>query len=146
MPRGSKPEKEAKRRVVAKGVVAGKSTAAIAREAKVSTRHVERLAAEPETKLLITELLKPHHAKLKKLVERSLTAISTALTAKITDKADHRARLIAVRRTKDLLELAQGHTEPAGNVGAELKFAGTMEELLVLYRKITRQGKASKAE
>lgn len=135
MPRGSKAQKEAKRRVVAKGIVAGKSTAAIAREAKTGKRHVERLATEPETQLLITDLMKPHRKKLEGLLKKSVEAVEAALKANRTDMADHRARMYGVRRTKDLLEMAEGKRD--GDDAPIRKFSGTMEELLVLYRKVT---------
>jgi hypothetical protein len=133
MPRKAKAEKEKKRRVVAKAVLAGKGVKVTAREAGCSTRHVERLAAEPATQYLITEALRPHQAKLTRMVERMITAVNVALVATKKDTQDHIARLRAVERGRDLLELAQG--KPSADVeqqqGAALV---TWEEYLVLYR------------
>lgn len=133
MPTGSKSEKERKRRIVAAGVVAGKKPTAIAREAGCKTRHAQRLADEPATQFLITEMMRPHHKKLAKLVEKSITAVSLALGAKTTDKHDHSARLRAVGRTKQLLELAQGQAAEGAGEGGLV----TWEEFTLLYRKRT---------
>lgn len=133
MPTGSKSEKEAKRRIVAKGVVAGKKVRAIAAEAGCNTRHVQRLRDEPATQFLITDLMKPHRAKLAKLVDKSITAVGLALVAKTTDKHDHMARLRAVGRTKQLLEMAEGtKPEPGADAGQV-----TWEEFTVMYRRRT---------
>jgi hypothetical protein len=138
MPRKAKAEKEKKRRVVAKGVVAGKPIKTVAREAKCSTRHVERLAAEPATQYLITAALRPHQAKLTKMVERMITAVNVALVAKKEDTQDHIARLRAVERGRDLLELAQG--KPSADVEQQGPALVTWEEFLVLYRRKEQRG------
>jgi hypothetical protein len=137
MPRKANPEKEKKRRAVAKGVIAGKPVKTVAREANCSTRHVERLAKEPATQYLITEALRPHQAKLTKMVERMITAVNVALVAKKADTQDHIARLRAVERGRDLLELAQG--KPSADVEAQGPALVTWEEYLVLYRSRSEQ-------
>jgi hypothetical protein len=71
-----------------------------------STRVKERLfrgsspavAAEPKTRFLITEMLRPYRATLNELMPRVITVVMEALTAMKSDEADHLARL----------ELAQG--------------------------------------
>jgi hypothetical protein len=128
--RGSKATKEAKRRVVAKGVVAGKCTKEIARAAGCKARHVERLAAEPKTQLLITDLLRPYHARLEMLAKKAIHAVDVALAAKYKGQPDHMARLRAVGRYAELLELAQGtKVTDAGERGLV-----TWEQFVVLYR------------
>jgi hypothetical protein len=52
-------QKALKRRIVASGVLSGKSTGEIARVANTSQRNVQRIAAEPETQLLVTEAFRP---------------------------------------------------------------------------------------
>lgn len=147
MARGTKAQKEAKRRIVAKGVVAGQPLSKIAREAKTSKRHVERLAAEEATQIIITELFKPHRDRLVKIVDKSITAVEQGLTAKIgSKKPDHVVRLRAVGRARQVLEMAEG-TRSDGEDSPAKKFNGTMEELLVLYRKtITTEGGGPPAE
>jgi hypothetical protein len=129
VPKGSKGSKEAKRRVVARGVVAGKSTRTIAKEAKVSPRHVERLQAEPATKFLIATALAPHHKRITDLAGKAIAAVEGAFKAKTTDTADHMARLRAVGRFGDLARLAQG-IETAEVEGANQV---TWEQFLVIY-------------
>jgi hypothetical protein len=104
--------KERKRRIVAAGKIAGEKAAKIAASGKMSKRHVERLAAEPETQFLITKSLQPYQAKLVKLLPAVIAAIAGALKAKKTDKADHFSRLRGVERFRDLLDLAQGGKPP----------------------------------
>lgn len=131
MAKATKGQKEAKRRTVAKGVLAGKPRKTIAREAGCSPRHVERLAREPETQFLITEALRPHRERLNKLAEKAIAAISVALGAKTSDKQNHFIRLRAVERWGDLLEMAQGKPAEKTESGAGLV---TWEEFVVLYR------------
>lgn len=138
MPTGTKAEKAAKRRTVAKGIVAGKSTRAIARDARCSERHVTRLAAEAQTQFLITEMMRPHRARLTKLAEKAIKAIEGALGAKVSDRADHKARLWGVDRYKDMVELAQGGAQQAPT---EDGLRCTWEEFVVLYR--SRKGPAA---
>jgi hypothetical protein len=130
MPSGSRAEKAAKRDVVARGVIAGRSTKAIARAAGCTERHVQRLADEPETQFLITELMRPHRRKLDKLATKAIAAVEKALAANKTDKADHTARLRAVERFGELAEMAQGLAQapPASDPTV------TWEEFVVMYR------------
>jgi len=94
------------------GLVAGKRTKTIAKEAGCSKRHVERLAAEPETQFLITEAMRPHRKKLEKLATKAIAAVEKALGAKKKSDVDHFIRLRAVERFGDLAEMAQGTEEP----------------------------------
>jgi len=126
-------EKERKRRIVAGGRIQGKAQAAIAREAGCSIRHVQRLSAEPETQLLIRDLLAPYRARLQQLVPKAIRAVERGLVAQKVTRSNHAVQLHAVRRAKDLLVLAQGelpppvHDEPLGQI--------TWEEYLVMYHK-----------
>ena len=119
MPQGSLAEKEYKRRVVAVAKLAGQGTRATARHIGCSESHVRRLAAEPETQFLITQVLRPYHATLDRLATKVITVIEEALSAMKTDEADHLTRLRAVERYCELLELAQGgkHTRRGRRAG-----------------------------
>jgi len=108
MPQGSRAQKEQKRRVVAVAKVARQGTKATARQLGCSERHVRRLAAEPETQFLITEILRPFRAKLTQLAATAIKVVKEAFSAMKTDKADHFTRLRAVERYCDLLKMAQG--------------------------------------
>jgi hypothetical protein len=51
---------------------------------------------------------------------------------------DFTPNLKAVERARDLLELAEGRTSKDGDTGRnDLRFSGTLEQLLVLYRSVT---------
>jgi hypothetical protein len=56
--------KEKRRRTVARGILGGQRTKDIARSAGTTPRTGQRLAAEPETRRLIADLLKPHWKRL----------------------------------------------------------------------------------
>jgi len=133
MPRATKAELAARRRLVAAGEVAGASTRSIARRAGVSRRQVQRDAADPATRFLVTEALRPHRKKLERLATKVITAVEKALAAKKSDKVDHYTRLRAVERFGDLLGLAQGRTqsEDGDRTGAGVV---TWEEFVLLYR------------
>jgi hypothetical protein len=133
VPTGTTAGKERKRRTVAGGVIAGQDTAAIAAAAGCQTRYVQRLANEPETQFLITELLQPHRAKLQRMAARAVYAVNTALLAKRTDKQDHIVRLRAVERYGDLIALAQGKPQEKTGEGAQV----TWEQFTLMYEKRT---------
>jgi hypothetical protein len=131
MPKGSSAEKEKKRRTVAKGLVSGTPLQGIARAAGCQPRYVQRLAAEPETQLLIAEALRPYHAQLRRAVPKALRAIERGLVARRTDLSDHYTQLRAVEKLEDYLKMAQGkptesavQTEPV-----------TWEQFTVMYQK-----------
>lgn len=144
MPKASRGAKEQKRRVVARGVVAGKSTRAIAAEAGCNPRHVRHLAAEPETEFLIREIMRPYYDRLAKMAKSALIAVDGALKAEIGrgrfKRPDHEIRLRAIGRFRTLAEMAQGKPslEAEGPTGLV-----TWEEFVVLYRKRTEHGDGS---
>jgi hypothetical protein len=74
-----KASKEVKRRKVAKGIVAGKPVAEIARDAECSERHAYRLQAEPETRSLVVQMLAPHRERLAKATGAAVTTVERAL-------------------------------------------------------------------
>jgi hypothetical protein len=132
MPQGSRAEKEYKRRAVVLAKLAGQGTRATARQIGCSERYVRRLAAETETRFLITEILRPYHATLNQLVARVIKVIEDALGAMKTDDADHLTRLRAVERCCELLEMAQGKLPEEGNDNASREM--TWEEFAQLYQ------------
>ena len=132
MPRKANAEKEKKRRVVAKGVVAGRPTAKIAAEAGCTVRNVQRIASEPATQFLITEALQPHREELEQLAGDVIKAIGGGLRALKDDPEDHVVRLRAIERYGDMLQLAQGKPKEESEQGP---VQITWEEFVVLYRK-----------
>jgi hypothetical protein len=133
--KGSKAAKEAKREIVAAGIVAGKSATEIAQAADCNPRHVQRVAAEPETQFLVTELLRPHRQELADLATDVIRAVQGGLNALVTDPEDHTVRLRAVQRYRDLVNLAQGAEPPP----ATDRSLVTWEEYVVLYNRRTER-------
>ena len=131
MPKGSKVEKAAKRRVVAAGAIAGKTTKAVAKKAGCSTRHVQRLAAEAETQDLIAEAMRPCRDQLRLMAKRAVNAVERAMKAQKKTKADHFTQLRAVERYGELLALAQG-AKPAEASGDGMQV--TWEQFTVMYQ------------
>ena len=131
MPTNPKSEKDRKRRTVAKGVLEGKKPAAIAREIGCTERHARRLQAEPATQMLITELMRPYRVRLSRLVPKAIRAVERGLVAQKTTKSDAGAQLLAVRRAKDLLVLAQGEKQTEQQSTGQV----TWEEFQIMYKR-----------
>jgi len=102
---GTVASKERKRRVIAAGKIAGKSNRQIAQDAGCSERHVDRVAAEPATKDLVRDLLRPHEQRLKRALTMALDAIDRGLVAKLKTPHDHGAQLSAAGSLREFLEL-----------------------------------------
>ena len=134
MPQGSRAEKDYKRRVIVEAKLLGMGTRATARHIGCSERHVRRLAAEPQTRFLIAQALRPYHAKLNQLAVKVLTVLEEAMTARKTDEADHLTRLRAVERYCELLVMAQGELQER---------QVTWEELTELYRATKERERAA---
>lgn len=119
------------RHVVAAGVVTGRKTGAIARDLGVTRRTVQRIAADDQTLLIVTDVLRPLKRKLEKLATRAAYVVEKAMLAHHTDKADHVTRLKAVERYGELLSLAQGKLAAEQEVQEKQTF--TWEEFEVMY-------------
>jgi len=123
-------EKERKRQAVVAAKVIGVRTKRAARQIGCSERYVRQLAAEPETRFLIVEVLRPLRPQLIALAPAAIGAIEEALDADKTDEADHANRLRAVDRYFEILEMAQGNVQAEVAPRREM----TWEELCALYR------------
>src|ERR1039457_4394156 len=130
MSQGSRAEKEQKRHAVAFARLAGQGTRATARQIGCSERYVRRLAEEPETQFLITEVLRPHIAKLLQLMPKALAVIEEGMSAMKKDRVNHLTRLRAVERFCKLLEMAQGQEQKKGKPTAGRM---TWEEFVEMY-------------
>lgn len=118
--------------IVASGLVNGKSAKQLARDAGCSVDHAKRLAADVGTAIIVTQLLARHRKKLEDITERCVDVVEAGLQANRKDPEDHGVRLKAVERARDLLEMAEGKQQ-----GVSTLPGGTMEELLVIYRRIS---------
>lgn len=85
--------------MVIAGKMAGEPNARIALEAGCSERHVDRLAAEPETRLSIQALLQKRAARIDRMVGRAMDAIEAALTATLPADPGKAARIPAAAAT-----------------------------------------------
>jgi hypothetical protein len=111
---------------------------AIAENLGVARETVSRELAHPETQAYIQSLLAKHDAKLERIAGKVIQRVEESLDALKSDPADHKARMLAVSRAADLLELRQGGTrhDPAGSSGASV--SGDMGTILEIYARITR--------
>lgn len=132
--KGTRTEKEAKRRVVAAGTIAGKDTKAIAKAAGCTERHVLRLAREVETKFIVANALAPYREQLRKMAGKAVRVVDRAFLARKTDKADRMTQLRAVERFGDLLELASGDTRNVGRDADAGRHLVTWEEFVLIGR------------
>jgi hypothetical protein len=147
--RATTAKKEAKRRVIAKGVLTGRPTRAMARATESTPRTVQRIRAEPETQFLITRALRPQRKNLTDMAARAVRVVLEGFEAihyvKVSPKkykrmGDAIARLRAVERYGELLQLAQGG-KPEAQIEAEGARTFTWEEFTLLYRSRKRHGK-----
>ena len=119
---------------IAKELVDGKIPARIAKDLGISKQHVQILTAEPETQFLITQALAPIRAELEAMGPEAAAQVRQAFQALKSDPADYKARMAAVSRYGDLLELAQGGQRSDGKGGPQAgQFSVTqMYEILQL--------------
>lgn len=106
-------------------MIDGKSGVEIAEKTGLHPVTVSRIANAPATKLLMSELLKGHESKLKRLVGKSLGAIDDAFDARrqgctkdgsvVEMGADHFARLAASKRLIEMVQAAREDTPAAGS-------------------------------
>jgi hypothetical protein len=119
-------------------LVGGKKIAQVARQEQLSRQWTSREAHQPQTEVLIAELLDRHGDRIEKLVERSIKVIEEAFEAEkvaVTKEGDilelgpdHYARLQSVRRliTLALAGRKIGTSIPEQPAGGRLR---TMDEI-----------------
>jgi hypothetical protein len=137
--------KEKKRAVVAAGIIAEAPVGAIAAAANCSRRQVNRLTAEDDTRALVAEMLRPYRARLARLVPKAIAAIERGLVAQKTTRSDLAVQLIAARRVKDFLILAQPPpAEKAADTGGAFGEV-TYEEFQIMFRVVKEANDAPAA-
>jgi hypothetical protein len=132
--KGTRTEKDAKRRIVAAGAIAGKSTADLAKAANCTERHVLRILHENETKFIIANALAPWRGELEKMAKKAINAVQRGFVAQKKDKADHIVQLRSVERYSDLLELAAGETRNTGKDAQAGRRLVTWQEFILIRR------------
>ena len=130
---------KARREKIVKALVRGEPHAKIAVDMGVSRQRMSQIVHDRGTQSLIQRMLQPHHRTLERLIPRALAAVNTSLKPS-QETGD---RLKGVRTLGYLMELAEGGAQKNGNGdNGAARFAGSMEELLLLYRKVITQPEA----
>jgi hypothetical protein len=140
----------ARRKAIASAkVIEGRTLTAVAAELGVTRETASKDFNAPETKDYIRELLGKHDTEIDALVTKSVAALDAGLGANVVwqgmecaDRdgvklADHKTRLRAVAETWRLAALRGGKNDDGNGSSIARNFSGTMEELLVLYRRVT---------
>ena len=116
----------------------------------VKAETVTRLASDPAVRAIAASMLEPHRAALARLVPKAIRVIDQALEARIGKSADHAVRLKAVDRLRQMVDVIDeydfrrrlsGDAQDRDAVPGETLFRGTLEELLIQYRRMTVTGK-----
>lgn len=116
--------------MIAKAVVAQVPPSVIAEKIGVDREIVRKELQAPETQAFIRGALAPYLDDISGLIPPALTAVREGLH-KSQQTAD---RLRAVKTLGYLMELAEGRKADGSWNDRPRRWAGTMEELLVLYR------------
>ena len=122
----------ARRRVIAKRVVEGANGPQIARELGITKQAVSSALHQPETQALVKAWMEPHHGDVRSLIP---LAIETVRESMAKGEAT-RDKLNAVRTLDKVLGWAEGRTGDVSNAPAAPRHAGSLEEYLVLYRRL----------
>jgi hypothetical protein len=121
-------KRKRRRQKVAAGLLAGKTVTELAKEEGLTRSHLSREANQPETRLLMAELLGSHKEQVLRLVGKSLDVIESAFDAGkmgatkegiILDfGADHFARLTAAKRFVEMITAvkAEDRSEAPGTI------------------------------
>jgi hypothetical protein len=209
--------RERRRAQIAAGIVQQKPITKIASELGISREWTSKEANSQETKAIIQRMFRPHHHRLEKVIDRSISnveralemdekhrlqriealserieklrqvikaraeapesqwaaggetgllahtvkSIGSGLSAETVDEFevdtgllkelreherqlreelnDFTPNLRAVERARDLLEMAEGKTKEDNAGDRDLRFSGTLEDLLILYRRVTTE-------
>lgn len=148
----NKPALTARRKTIAaEKVLRGRKLTAIAKDLGVARETASKDFNAAETQEYIQQLLGKHDAQIEALVAKALVTLNEGLSAtaywqgmEVQDDdanpvPDHRTRLRAVAATWRLAALRAGRNDD-GNQPTRANFNGTMEELLILYRRVTAGG------
>jgi hypothetical protein len=154
-----KPALTARRKkIAAEKVIKGRSLTDVAAELGVTRETASHDYNAPETQGYIRELLAKHDAEIEALTAKALLALDAGLGAVALWQGmecqnddgdplpDHRTRLRAVAETWRLAALRGGKHDDGNGSSIARNFSGTMEELLILYRRVTASEAAPEAE
>lgn len=111
----------------------GKSLSAIAEEIGCSKRTLQNHKAEID--FCIAQVMRPHHQALARLVPKAIAVVSEAMQS----GEETVNRLRAVKTLGYVMELAEGRRSDDGTMPPQ-RYAGTLEEALILYRRLVAPG------
>jgi hypothetical protein len=131
-----------RRRAIAQALVEQTPTTKIAKAIGISRQMVNVEIRAPETQAFIQNALAPYLDEISGLIKPALVAVKDGLGKKqITVD-----RLRSVKTLGYLMELAEGKKSDGQLSNRPQRFAGTMEELLILYRQTIQTGSAGTAQ
>jgi hypothetical protein len=125
-----------RRKVIAKKLVEQIPPSKIAKQIGISRQMVNVEIRAPETQAFIKGMMHPHLPAISRMIPRALAAVNTCL--KPSNEPINRLR--AAKTLGYFMELAEGRKTDGNPADRPQRFDGTMEDLLVLYRKTTIEG------
>jgi hypothetical protein len=145
--------KAARRVAIVEGLVQQRTPKQIAGELRISRKTLYEELKAPETQQLIQRWLQPYHDEVQALIPAAIAAVRETLSpvyavGETLVPADPAIRIRSVKALGVILAWAQGKTDGADPNTPIRRFSGTMEELLIEYKTLTRgesQGKAAEA-
>lgn len=132
-----------RRRFIAKQLVRQVPPAKIGKALGISRQMVNVELRAPETQAFIRGAMAPHLDEIKDLIPAALQVVGTALKGRRQEMAN---RLRAVKTLGYLMELGEGRKSDGNDADRPVRFAGTMEELLILYRQTTLESSQAQAK
>lgn len=134
----NKVSKAARRTAIVKGLIKQQTPAAIARAVGVSRKTVYEELKAPATQELIRAWLKPYHQEIRGMIPETLAVLDKSVKRMArVEFADTLDILRTVRALGLVMGWAQG--KPTDGDDAPMRrWSGTMEELLIEYRTLTR--------
>jgi hypothetical protein len=107
-----------------------------AQKSAQSKRRPRRSSQASETQDYLQKLLARKDQRLEELLDKSLDAIERGLEADDRDSDDHQAQMRAAAEFSKILTLRAGRKDGSANHTDNFRFRGTLEELLLEYKRI----------
>src|SRR5215472_12155785 len=125
-PKPRKQAREARRAVVARGVVLQKSTTQIGEQLGISRMQVWREVQKPETQALIRSWMQDYHDEIRAEIPNAIAAVRDKL------KPDSDERLQAVKTLGTVMEWAEGRADDGDS--RPKRWEGEFVQLLEFYQ------------
>lgn len=125
-----------RRKAIAAKLIAQTPVQVIAKDVRLTRQMVNHEIRQSETQELIKGMMAQHVPAMSRLIPRALSAINKTLKPG-NQPID---RLRAAKTLGYYMELAEGRKTDDPSTNRPPRFAGTMEELLVLFHRTTQAG------